>query len=188
MPDHTTATTISVILFASFVSACASTSQSRSTSRPQPTRQIINSSVGVIRIYDEPGTEPRIVRASTGDIWATLPAVFEHLEIPADVVNPQGLEIGTQGYRPRRVAGERLSMFLNCGVGSTGQRADNYEVYMSVATRLTAQTSDSTLVHTTINATAKPRTVSGSTVPCSSRGVLEMRVTQLIVDQLRTRR
>jgi len=112
--------------------------------------------------------------------WSRLPAIFEELGIEVTYSNPAAYTMGNQGTRVRRIGGERPSRYLDCGYGSTAQPyADDYEVTMALMVNLVAA-EDGTLVTVRVEGSAKPRTVSGHAVNCSSKGTLERRILSLI--------
>jgi hypothetical protein len=118
--------------------------------------------------------------------WAVLPAVYEELDVPLTVYDTVDMRIGNTGFRPRRVGGERLSRYLDCGRGVTATaNADRYEVNVSLTTRLTEADAGGTLLWTEIRASAKPRDVSGHPVRCSSKGTLETRIAEAVEERVR---
>lgn len=65
--------------------------------------------------------------------WSRLPAIFEELGIEVTYSNPATFTMGTRSSRVRRIGGERLSRYLECGYGSTAQPyADQYEVTLGL--------------------------------------------------------
>ena len=122
--------------------------------------------------------------ASRPPLWAVLGTVYERLQIPVTLSNPPRWEFGNPRFLARRIEGARLSNHFDCGRTLTGQRADEYAVTLSVVTRLTDAPGDSTAVVTTVDGSAKARATSGNALHCASKGTLEMRVAQLVVEAL----
>jgi hypothetical protein len=163
------------------LSACASSS---TYSAPSATRSTVSAgSESMIEIFNEPGTGERIVEANLDDVWLALPVAYSRLDIPISVSDPGRHAYGNAGYRASRIEGKRLSEYFNCGTGMTGPLADDYNVTVSVVSELSASP-DGTRILTTVSGEGKPRSTSGNTVRCSSRGVIEMRVGQLVADVL----
>ncbi len=126
----------------------------------------------------------RSVDASPEEVWAALPAVYAELEIPLTVRDPATRTLGNGGFRPRRIAGKRRSTFVDCGYGITATPyADQYQVTMSVVTRVRVGEDGATVVETELTGTAKPRDVSGGVLTCNTKGVLE----RTILERLRER-
>lgn len=69
-----------------------------------------------------------------------------------------------------------MGRYLDCGNSLTGPRANEYDVALSIVTRVNPVSSDSTVIETTLDANARPRATSGSSVHCISKGELETRI------------
>src|SRR5690606_32548278 len=90
-------------------------------------------------------TQRELVSQSTM-VQMTLESAYRRLHAVYDVmgIEPRSFSdrdhfVGNQHLvLRRRLGGERLSAFINCGSGMTGPHADQYEVTMSVVTQLTA--------------------------------------------------
>lgn len=112
--------------------------------------------------------------------WAELPAVYAQLEIPLDHADAAARRLGNEGWLARRIEGERLSEYVDCGEGPLGApHADRYEVRLAVASRVVPSGSAST-IETTVAGTARDRAVSGGSLPCFSTGTLEARIAALL--------
>jgi hypothetical protein len=129
------------------------------------------------------GTEPSsdVIDAPVESVWLTLPLVYERLGVPAELLDRRGQRIGNTRFNPRRIEGKRLSRYIECGYGVTSSNnADVYRVTMSLVTRISATERGATLVQTYIDASARPRDVSGNPVRCSTKQVLEKRIAELV--------
>lgn len=125
-----------------------------------------------------------VVAAPPPVVWATLPAVFETLEVETPTVERASYTIGNRGARVARVAGTRqLSRYLACGTGIQGPNADTYEVTLQLLVRLAAS-GDGTVVRTTLDAYARPRDAAGEALHCASLGTLEREILALIAEGL----
>ncbi|MSR36109.1 MAG: hypothetical protein EXR95_05615 [Gemmatimonadetes bacterium] len=115
-----------------------------------------------------------------GRAWAALPVVYDFLGLPVHTTNPGLKELGVVAHQPRRIEGQRLSTFLDCGISPAGSSyADSYQVYFWMTSRVIPRASGSR-VQTTVQANARPRDTSGEPLPCASRGRLERRVVELL--------
>jgi len=92
--------------------------------------------------------------------------------------------MGNAGYLARRVEGKRLSIYLECGSDFTGPYANQHDVTLSLMVQLTSAPENETVVTTVVNASAKPRAVSGTRLRCTSKRSLERRVVELIAEKL----
>jgi hypothetical protein len=121
-------------------------------------------------------------------VWTVLPAVFEDLGVEVETVNPPAFTMGNPGSRIARIAGSpRLSQYLDCGVGILGPNADHYDVTLQLMVQLAGHPSGGTVVRTTLDAYAQPRSASGAPLHCASVRTLERRIVSMIHDELAPR-
>lgn len=81
---------------------------------------------------DSAATTPETIPAGHEVTRAATIAVLEALTIPVTTNDPVGL-IGNAGFtRLRRLGNERLSKYVDCGVGQSGPQADTWRVTMAV--------------------------------------------------------
>lgn len=129
--------------------------------------------------FDVPGSPARAFKA--------LQQIYAELKIETALLDSVELEIGNEKFFKRgSLAGRRLSGFVDCGTGLTGDYADNHRVDLSVVTFVRPKTEDRSTIRTVllgaaINVTegAKP------TQNCSSNGELERLIHQRVVQKLR---
>lgn len=170
------------ILMVLALAACGACASSGQGARPETVSRVFVPGGSGAQMYNEPGVGSRLVDAPLDSVWLALPRAYELLGIPDAGVDAERTMFGNPGYRARRIEGERLSKYVDCGMGSTAiPNADQYEVTLSVLTRLTAGQDGGTMVVTTVEATGKPRAVSGNPVYCQSKGTLEARVAELVL-------
>jgi len=117
-------------------------------------------------------------------VWAVLPQVFEQLDIPVTTQNRAALQMGNAGYVARRVEGKRMSTYLDCGTSLSGVLADAYDITLQLFVQLRPTSEADTEVTVTIDGLGEPRSTSGTPVHCSSKKVLEDRVTELVAEAL----
>ena len=131
---------------------------------------------------NDPSVSATLVDAPLDTVWHALPRVYELLGIPDAGTDPEQVTFGNPGYRARRVEGKRLSNYIDCGMGATAiPKANEYQVTLTVLSRVSAAAEGGTMVVTTVDATAKPRAVSGNSVHCQSKGTLETRLAALLL-------
>jgi hypothetical protein len=115
--------------------------------------------------------------------WKFMPAVFATLEIPIESYNSESGVIGNSGLKLYRRLGKiPLTRALDCGQTQIGPNADSYEVVLSVLTKVQRARGDTsnTTVATTIEAAARPIQFRGDPVRCSSKGLLEARIVEVL--------
>jgi len=133
-----------------------------------------------VEVYHQPVVDARPVAAPLERVWTVLGSVYVGLGIQLSVSDRKRFELGNAGFRARRIDGKRLSTYLNCGSGVTGEHADDYDVTLKVITRLVPYGNSSTVVATLVDASAKARDVSSVPLPCGSLGILETRILEQI--------
>ncbi len=94
------------------------------------------------------------------------------------------LIMGNPRFRARRVGGERLSTYIECGRDHAGPYADQHEVWLTLMVQLLRHPEGGTNVATLVRATARPRNVTGTALPCRTRGTLEAKLLGLISERL----
>jgi hypothetical protein len=105
--------------------------------------------------------------------WAALPKVYDDIGLTrGGATDPTSRTYGVLNRRVARIAGKRLSVYLDCGDSMDGPRADVYDVRITSFSSLTEK-DGGTHIETLVQATAKPRGVSGNSVRCRSRATLE---------------
>ena len=133
----------------------------------------------------EGSTSSHVAAAGIDEVWAVLQVVYDEVGIPLEVVNRPGRYMGNPDFAPRRIGGQRLSRFLDCGYGVTATpRADDYRVNMGVITRISTAEGGGTSVVTELVANAEARDVSAAPVQCSSKGRLETTIIEMITEKL----
>ena len=159
--------------------ACASSSEPNTTPTPQLTERSVSiSGAGEygMTIFNEAGVAARTVGVPWRLVWGALEDAYAAMEVEVTYADPATRQMGNTGYRVRRIEGQRVSTYLDCGMGLTGANADNYDVTLSIMTRLDPAAGDSTRIETTVDGSAKARATSGNSVHCRSKGELELRV------------
>lgn len=127
-----------------------------------------------------PARAPDTLAVSDARVFAALPAVFSALAVPLTVVDSSAKAMGAVRVLVRRpIAGDRLSLLLECGTGAYGSNAEHYSVKLTLLARARAIDSTHTEVLTMVRGDAAPNGVSTS-VSCASSGRLEDRFAELL--------
>ena len=162
--------------------ACAPSGPSNTPPPPEVVTRVYEPGGGGVEMYNVAGVGAREIPAPIDSVWMSLPRVYEMLEIPDVGAEPDQRLYGNLEFRARRIEGKRLSTFIDCGMGATAvPYADDYQITMSVSTRLESSGNNATTAITTVSANGRPRAVSGNPVHCSSKGTLETRVADLVM-------
>ena len=127
-----------------------------------------------------PARAPDTLAVNDARVFAALPAVFTALAVPLTVVDSSAKAMGAVRVLVRRpIAGQRLSLLLECGTGSYGPNAERYSVQLTLVARAKAIDSTHTEVLTMVRGDAAPNGLSTS-VNCASSGRLEERFAELL--------
>ena len=169
--------------------ACASGSgggaDGDSAPRADPTRTVVRvAGYQPVEIYNEAGIGVVTLEMPAATVWGVVGGVYGQLEIPVEQADPRAMQLGTPGYTARRIERDRMNTFVDCGSDLAGPLANQYDITLSVVTRLTAKGPESTEITTMVDAWGRPRAVSGNPIHCQSRGKLEERIAQRIAEAL----
>jgi hypothetical protein len=137
-----------------------------------------------VDLRNEAAVGERLMEASVGEVWAVLPAVFAQLEIEPTTVDASAAVMGNPAYRARRVEGQRMSRYLDCGRVLGRDYADSYEITLGVMIQLAPGPDGRAYLRTVVDAYARDRGVSGNPVHCITWGSLERRIAELVTEKL----
>jgi hypothetical protein len=137
-----------------------------------------------VDLRHEPGVGQATIPGSLNAVWGVLPAVFEQLEIEVSLLDASAAAIGNRGYRARRVDGQRMSRWLDCGRNNVRANADEYDVTLTVIVQVVGATDEGTTLRTTVDAYARDRSQGAGSVHCLSMGTLERRIPEVVMERL----
>jgi len=130
-----------------------------------------------------------VLEAPMGEVFAAVRAVYTQLKIPREIADSTNGLLGTLRLRSTyTVAGERLSVYFNCGMGMTGANADSWRLSIALVTFLQPAGEGKTRLGT--GAAAQAQDMGGASkdpLPCGSTGLLETRVLELVKMRLTAR-
>lgn len=129
------------------------------------------------------------VSATPEQAFTALGAVYAQLGIPVTDLNQAAKSLGNIAFRVRRRIGDVQTVrALDCGGDSGMPNAETYQLTLSIQSRVVAAPAGGSLVQTTLEGTGRnPTTSASSDVRCSSLGVLEKRIGDLVKQNLGTR-
>ena len=168
------------------IALCACATASSTPSSNGPTRQVrVATPMGETNLAMSPTTDMNVAQLSApiDRVWEQLPAAYDSLGIPVGMANSSSHTIGNSGLKVRHQLGTvHLSHYIDCGETQIGENADSYDVVLTVYTQLQAGTGGvgSTQVSTTIDAVARPAAFAQAYSHCSSKGVLERKLVDLL--------
>ncbi len=175
------------LLWIALITACAPRASVPASATPNLSSVSIRDAsdrADFFELRHESSVGQRTVNGTIAEVWAVLPAVFAHLGIETTRVDSREGIMGNPGYRARRVEGQRLSAFLDCGRSFGREYADQYTVTLGVLVHLVPSTDGGTVVRTVLDAYARDPSMGGSSVHCITWGSLERRIGELVAERL----
>ncbi|CAN5846957.1 hypothetical protein BH23GEM3_BH23GEM3_17250 [soil metagenome] len=167
---------VSILLLA----GCSTTGTGLSTVQTTPATTEVETAAGRYSITStgEQLVFSQTLHAPSNHVWTALPMVFETLEISAGVVT-ENQSYGNPSLRVNgRLAGERASLYLDCGKTPIGApAADSYSTDANVLATLQPSGQESTHLQIRLHGVATPR-AGGGRAPCTTTGKLENRIAE----------
>ena len=136
--------------------------------------------MGNLEIHVEPGIATALLPVAPDSVWSALPEAFARLGIAEVSYDSTRMAIGNPDFSARRIGGERLSRYFDCGMGLTAvPNADSYRLSISALAQVSGSNTETQLT-VTVDAFGRPRAVSGNPVHCQSKGLLEERIIEIV--------
>jgi hypothetical protein len=160
---------------------CATASQPN----PQPPEKVVaRTNEGEIRSNQDKTTGTIIVKGSSDAVLEALKSAYGNLGIDVGLWDPPHGQVGNRNFtKMYRLAGDRMSHFVGCGINETGQTADAYRITMSMVSSVTAA-GDGWQIDTRLDAHADDLASSKGRIACQSKGTLEEKLNGLVAKQL----
>ena len=124
--------------------------------------------------------------ASREAVWAQLPGAYESLGLPLSVKDDAHFRLGNDQIKARRqINGLQMRSILDCGSDLNGEKAESYEIKLTIETVVEAGTSpNSSDVTTTVSALGRSPNFGNNDINCSTKGELERRILRYVRTQL----
>ncbi len=134
---------------------------------------------------DSAATAPVSVPASPALTYQAATAVLQELQVPLSVSEPQHGVVGSSGFTVMRLLGRvRLSKYLNCGTGMSGDYADVRRITMALVVWVDSAGQAESRVKVGVLAGAQELGgVSRNAISCGSTGALE----EFLIEEIRKR-
>jgi DNA-directed RNA polymerase beta' subunit len=165
------------------LSGCSSATRSGPEAPPSTVTTRIEGTVGAThlsRTNNAAASRVAIARP-VRDVWEVMPDVYKELSIPVELLVPHEHRIGIEALRIRRKLGDLpLHRVLDCGGTPGAPNAETYEVTMVVLTQLSSPSAGETVLATLVQGTARSPNFGGAEVACTSNGVLEKRMEEVV--------
>jgi hypothetical protein len=154
---------------------------------PQPSTELIKIQVGpqTLTLTRDHEISTIELPASRDRVWKAVVAAHETLGLAmSSLDNNAGVAVYVH-QRSHLLDGNRLSKYIDCGTTIYGDRTDSYAVTVRVTATVESRGPNTTAVHSGVNAWARDPQTSSDAVACSSTGLLEQRIAELIAAGLK---
>lgn len=123
-----------------------------------------------------------MVAATPDKAFQALSAAYATLNIPVTDINQQARTLGNTAFRVRRRIGDVPTMrALDCGGDSGMPNAETYQLILVIQSKVIPNDAGGSVVLSTVEGTGRnPTTAASSDVRCSSQGLLEKRIGELV--------
>jgi hypothetical protein len=166
-----------------FLAACAPSAGSTLSPAPQAPARVEETGSGYdIRLSHDNAPVGATFAVPVDRLWPIALQAYTSLGLRADATDAAGHQVQTRSMVVRRrLAGEPLSAYFDCGTELAGSIADFWRLRIDAAMAVTPVTADSARVATMVRVTATPVEGTSTTVTeCSSRGRLEGKLASAI--------
>lgn len=160
------------------LAACGTTSAPVRTVDQPVSYDVPAARQGVHLVRDE-GVSTGSIDAPLDEVWRHLPAAYAGLGLEADaldVLDPAARRIVVTDHRVRRLGGERLSRYLDCGLSTGTPKADNGQARIDLESWLEPD-GDATRIRIRFEGRSRDTGSSSGAVLCTSKGTLERELT-----------
>jgi hypothetical protein len=178
-----------VLVSVGYLSACGATGGAGAPSTPMSVAGIGSNTVsGVSNMQVMVGgsEQKAIVRASREAVWAHLPAAYGWLGVPITDRDDSAFRLGNTQLKARRALnGLPLRSIVDCGSDLNGEKAETYDIRLTLETTVVSSGSpDVAEVTTMVTAVGRSPNFNNSEINCSTKGELERRILRYVRTQL----
>ncbi len=178
-------------MLASVVSlaACGATGGASAPATPMPLAGLGgNTATGVSNMQVMVGgsEQKAVVRASREAVWAKLPAAYEWLGVPLTDRDETAFRLGNLQLKARRALnGLPLRSIVDCGSDLNGEKAETYDIRLTLETTVASTSSpDVAELTTMVTAVGRSPNFNNGEINCSTKGELERRILRFVRTQL----
>ena len=119
-------------------------------------------------------------------VWARMPAVYEALGLPLSMKDDAARRLGNSQIKVRRALnGIQMRSIVDCGSDLNGEKAESYEIRLTIESVVAAgDDASSATVTTMVSGVGRSPQYNNSDVNCSTKGELERRIARGLRTQL----
>jgi len=115
-------------------------------------------------------------------VWTAMPAAFAANGLTINSTDSSAHAVGDSTTIRGMVGPVHAGDIVDCGTPPTGKNADSVDVTLFVTSRLEPRDPATTIATNTVQAVVRPK--EGTPIACRSRGVLERRLFEALLDQI----
>lgn len=115
-------------------------------------------------------------------VWTAMPAAFAATGLTINATDSSAHAMGDSLTARGMVGQLHVGDVVDCGTPPTGRNADSVDVTLFVTSRLEPREPATTIATNTVQAVVRP--TEGTPIACRSRGVLERRLFEALLDQI----
>jgi len=130
---------------------------------------------GASIVGDAPTSTGADIDAPPTSVWLAVKKVYADMEIPITLEDPPNHQIGNKNfYKSRKLAGQPMTQFVDCGESMTGLKAASYRIYITSVTRVSPNSKGGSNVQTLFVASGQDMGgESADRITCGSTGRFE---------------
>jgi hypothetical protein len=170
-----------------FATACASGGASSTAAGTGTVSQSLpGTQAGSMVVTTSNTADVVAVPFSPDAVFRILPSVYDSVAVSVNTIDPAKRVIGNNGFKVRTRLGKKyLSQLMDCGNSQIGPNADTYDVFLSVLTTVMADGTTGARIATVLDAQARPATYNQPYSRCTTKGALELRISELVTARLK---
>lgn len=171
------------------LAACASSGPAPDVSvTPVSARVVTTAGSGVVDLSRSAETiaVPVAIGANPDTVFVAMLAAYRELGVPTPLLDPARRLAGNELFRVRRrVGGQPMQGYLECGGNASQPNAETYDIEMSLVSYVTPAAGGTSTITTTMTAVGNdPMFGKDRQMRCASTGELERRIVRMVRDRL----
>jgi hypothetical protein len=173
-------------MLAASLIACSSTGGGGTTTAAVPVSVVAQGTTGGsampgMRIVDVNTGQKTTFAATRDAVWARVIAAYDTLGLPISFKDDARYSIGNDQIKARRAIRKvQLRDAVDCGSDLNGEKAETYEIRLSIQTAVAAMPDGSSELTTTVSSVGKSPTFSNSEINCPTKGAFEREIVKFV--------
>jgi hypothetical protein len=158
--------------------SCATTAETLPSHQTERSVTLLDTGSGTrtLDMLNEANIASMSIAAPPAAAWTALLNVYSDLGLQLSGADSRTHLVQVTNRRVRRIENRRMSAYLDCGSGNSGQYADAYDVYMTLQTQLLPGEDGTSTVRTRLEAVARDAAHGNAPIRCTSKRTLEQRI------------